>query len=233
MSLYGRNDKATTANSSTTYESTTGMPIFAEQLLKAGKKTRVDGANAHFGNTSPGSRANVNINLFNNASPSVFINNQAIGVYGIDTGEIATLVSRGMAHAGWQLRRAGTGPIISVTASGGTTYNNTDVITVSSPVAGGNATASVLTNGSGVLQSATLTTPGFGFFVVSATANVTIANATGGASSGSGGSFTATAGGRAGRVHYETLVAFGSLGAQSAAYGTPASVSNSATQGTL
>lgn len=33
-------------------------------------------------------------------------------------------------------------------------------------------------------------------------------------------------GGRAGRVHYETLVAMGSLGAQTAAYGTPATTSD-------
>jgi hypothetical protein len=33
-------------------------------------------------------------------------------------------------------------------------------------------------------------------------------------------------GGRAGRVQYEVLVAMGSLGAQSAAYGTPASVAD-------
>jgi hypothetical protein len=34
-------------------------------------------------------------------------------------------------------------------------------------------------------------------------------------------------GGRAGRVHYETLVAMGSLGAQTAAYGTPATTADS------
>ena len=33
-------------------------------------------------------------------------------------------------------------------------------------------------------------------------------------------------GGRAGRVQYETLVAMGSLGAQTAAYGTPALVAD-------
>ena len=33
-------------------------------------------------------------------------------------------------------------------------------------------------------------------------------------------------GGRAGRVHYETLVAMGSLGAQTAAYGTPATTAD-------
>lgn len=36
-------------------------------------------------------------------------------------------------------------------------------------------------------------------------------------------------GGRAGRVHYETLVAMGSLGAQTAAYGTPATTNNAST----
>ena len=37
---------------------------------------------------------------------------------------------------------------------------------------------------------------------------------------------TEGSGGRAGRVQYETLVAMGSLGAQTAAYGTPASVAD-------
>ena len=53
-------------------------------------------------------------------------------------------------------------------------------------------------------------------------------NATGGTAAGNTTTtyFTVTAGGRAGRVHYETLVAMGSLGAQTAAYGTAATTAD-------
>jgi hypothetical protein len=44
---------------------------------------------------------------------------------------------------------------------------------------------------------------------------------------------TAGSGGRAGRVQYETLVAMGSLGAQTAAYGTAALVPDAADSAVL
>ena len=66
-----------------------------------------------------------------------------------------------------------------------------------------------------------------------ASANAVYANATGGATvTGSGATFNPVAGGRAGRVHHETLVAFGSLGAQTAPSGTPALVADAATDNT-
>ena len=43
---------------------------------------------------------------------------------------------------------------------------------------------------------------------------------------------TEGSGGRAGRVQYETLVAMGSLGAQTAAYGTPADPADATTDNT-
>jgi filamentous hemagglutinin len=222
MPLWGRNDQAVTANSTTTVETSNGAPIGTYTAVKLG-----GGANAHFGNTSPGSRANVDVRMFNNTTPSAFLSGQAVGVFGVDRTEIAVSNSYGIAHAGWNLRRAGTGPIVLVGYTGTATgYHNTDVITVSSPVAGGNATATVSTNSSGGALNITITAAGLGFTVVNATANVSIANSSGGSSNGSGATFNATAGGRAGRVHYETLVAMGSLGAQTAAFGTPALVAD-------
>lgn len=205
MALFGKTDQAVTANSTTTRETTTGAPIGTYALVKLG-----GGANAHFGNTSAGSRASVDVNMFGNVTPGAFISGMAVGVFGADTTE--TTVSGKLAHAGWQLRKAGTGSITNVTYTGTATgYNNTDVITIASPQAGGNATATVSTNASGGALVLTISVPGGGFTAVNATPNVAIANSTGGASGGSGATFAAVAGGRAGRVHYETLVAMGSI----------------------
>ena len=180
MAQWGRNDKAVTANSTTTKETSTGAPIGTYTLVKGDQVGRVNGANAHYGNTSPGSRANVDVRMFNNTTPSAFIPGQAVGVFGVDTTEIAVSNTAGIAHAGWNVRRAGTGPITSISYTGTATgYNNTDVITVASPVAGGNATATVSTNSTGGALSITITNAGKGFFLVNASANVSIANSTG------------------------------------------------------
>ena len=75
MPLFGRNDQSVTANSSTTAESTTGAPIGTYTAVKLG-----GGANAHFGNTSPGSRANVDVRMFNNATPSAFLSGMSVEI---------------------------------------------------------------------------------------------------------------------------------------------------------
>lgn len=217
MAQWGRNDQAVTANSTTTKETSNGAPIGTYALVKGSGLTVSMVANAHFGNTSAGSRANVDVAMFSNVTPGAFINNMATGVFGVSALEMANNTANASkenpAHAGWVYRKAGTGPIVSVgIAAGGSGYDNTDVITVASPQAGGNATVTVGTNSTGGVTSLVITNAGAGFLAVDATANVSIANSTGGASAGVGGSFTATAGGRAGRVHTETLVAMGSLG---------------------
>jgi hypothetical protein len=241
MSYYGRNDQAVTANSTTTAESSNGAPIGTYAYVKGSGNGVVPvamGSNAHFGNTSAGSRANVDYNMFNNTTPGAFITNMAVGVFGVSATEMANNTANASkeipAHAGWVIRRAGTGPIVSISYSGTATgYNNTDVITVASPQAGGNATVSLVTNSTGGNLQLTITNAGAGFTAVNASANVSIANSTGGASSGSGATWIAAAGGRAGRVHTETLVAMSSLGAQTAAYGTPALVNDSSSDNTL
>lgn len=141
MPLWGRNDKSVTANSTTTAESTTGAPIGTYALVKKG-----GGANAHFGNTSSGSRAATDVAMFGNTTANSFITGVAVGVFGYDAAETQAERADGgerPAHAGWILRTEGTG-------------------------------------------------------------------------------------GRAGRVQMETLVAMGSLGAQTAAYGTAATVKDAA-----
>lgn len=234
MSLWGRNDKAVTALANV--ESSNGAPIGTYTAVRLG-----GGANAHFANTA-GSRANVDIQMFNNATPGAFLTNMAVGVYGVSATEMANnnlnrSVEHG-AHAGWQIRRAGTGPIISMALSGGTAsgYNNADIITVKSPATGGtNATVAFTTNSTGGSLSFTISNPGSGFNLVTVpTSNIAITNATGGTAAGNSTVtyLVATAGGRAGRIHHETIVAMGSLGAQTAATGTPATVADATTDNT-
>jgi hypothetical protein len=227
MAQWGRNDQAVTANSTTTVESSNGAPIGTYTAVKAG-----GGANAHFGNTSSGSRAATDVNMFNNTTPSAFLSGAAVGVFGVDTTEIAVSNAAGIAHAGWNLRRAGTGSIVSGSFTSNSTtlgYNNADIVVIKSPVAGGNATFAMTTNATGGNISLSLTSAGFGFNVAAIpTSNVFITNSTGGTAAGNTTvtNFVVAAGGRAGRVHYETLVAMGSLGAQTAAYGTAALVAD-------
>lgn len=229
MAQWGRNDQSVTANSTTTVESSSGAPIGTYATVKAG-----GGANAHFGNTSAGSRAATDVNMFNNTTPSAFIPGQAVGVFGVSATEmvnnnINSSIEHG-AHAGWSLRRAGTGPIVrGVYSNNGQGYNNTDILVAKSPVAGGNATLSITTNATGGAVVLTVVNPGFGFTSATIpTSNLFVTNATGGTAAGNTTvtNFTVTAGGRAGRVHHETLVAMGSLGAQTAAYGTAATVAD-------
>lgn len=236
MPLWGRNDQAVTANSTTTKETSNGAPMGLWKYVKGGKTGSAFSAhtaNANFGNTSPGSRANVDVGLYQNVTASAFVNNMAVGIFGVSATEMANNVVNKKehgAHAGWNLRRAGTGPIVSITYTGTATgYSNTDQIIIASTVAGGNGKVTMSTNTSGGNLVLTIVTPGFGFLATNASSNAVYANSTGGATvTGSGATFLPVAGGRAGRVHYETLVAQHSLGAQTAPYGTPATTADTA-----
>lgn len=309
MAQWGRNDQAVTANSSTETETSNGAPIGTYTLVKADQVARVDGANAHFGNTSAGTRAKVDVDMFNNTTPGAFISGVAVGVFGADATETQVSNADGIAHAGWLVRRAGTGPVASftitaagnsfangetITVSNGSTnatgtvttnatgnmtsiavtsggagwanttmavisfdrqkhvlaitvtgstsgYSNSDTIRVSNTAATINATATVTTNATGGFTNSGITITNVGLFA-NVTTNtqvvISVLASNGSASPGTGatlvanlvpstgGSATITLGGRAGRVHYETLVAMGSLGAQTAAYGTPALVAD-------
>jgi hypothetical protein len=229
---WGRNDQPVSISANV--QTSNGAPIGTYTAVKLG-----GGANANFGNTA-GSRANVDLQMFNNATPGAFMSGVAVGVFGVSATEQANNRlnndERG-AHAGWNLRRAGTGPIVSITAN--TTlvgYVNSDVITVTSPATGGtNASITFTTNSTGGALDFTIATAGAGFDLVTIpTSNIAIVNSTGGTATGNSTvtGLVVTAGGRAGRVSYETLVAMGSLGAQTAAFGTPASVDDAATDDT-
>jgi hypothetical protein len=143
--------------------------------------------------------------LFGNTTVGAFYDGKAVGQFGVSAAEMANTTGEAgkVTHAGWVLREAGTGSIVSVAITGGgTAYANTDTFSVTSPTS--NATGNITTNGSGVITSVTLTNAGAGFEDV--TNSVTITTGT-----GSGATLTATAGGRAGRVNYETLVAMNNI----------------------
>jgi len=146
--------------------------------------------------------------LFGNTTMGAFVSNKTVSQEGLKTNEMA---GANGSHAGWNLKTTGTGSLtgIAITA-GGTTYSNTDLIRVTATGTGSvNATATLSTNATGGITAITLTNTGSGFVTVNPT--VVVTNATGGATGGSGATLVATAGGRAGRVSFETLVAMGSL----------------------
>jgi hypothetical protein len=236
MSTWGRNDQAITANSTTTIVTSNGAPIWSYALVKGG-----GGPNAAFGNTS-GTQASVSFNMFNNTTPGAFISGAEIGVFGVSATEQSNNTLNNSkevgAHAGWNLRIAGTGPIVGIAANATLTgYVNSDVISVRSPATGGaNARVTFTTNATGGSLTFTIANPGSGFNLVTIpTSNISITNATGGTATGNTTTtnLVVTAGGRAGRVQYETLIAMGSLGAQTAAYGTPATANDASTDNTL
>ena len=224
MAQWGRNDQSVTANSTTTKESSNGAPIGTYALVKGADPVSM-GSNSHYGNTSGGSRANVDVRMFNNTTPGAFISGQAVGIFGVSPTEKANNTTNSSkeapAHAGWVVRKAGTGPVISVSINGTpTAYNNNDVLTVASQQAGGNSTVNFTTNSTGGNLSFTVTTAGAGFTnstINSSMSIMSITNSTGGTAAGNSTvtNITVTVGGRAGRVHTETLVAMGSLGVNS------------------
>lgn len=312
MPLWGRNDQAVTANSTTTKETSNGAPMGTWALVKGDQVNRVDGANAHFGNTSSGSRAGVDVNMFGNTTVGAFLPNVAVGVFGVDATEIG--ISGGLASL--TVTSAGSGyganAVVTVTFANGTSnvaYANSTVslgrvtaltANITTAISGGNpavtvaapAAINITANTSGVSNTAdtilvtsansrwqvgdrlyynvpagntaitgltgnsyyyvTFTnTTAIAVSTTSGGANANIAEtrvgagevhtiqgdtATGYATLGGGANKgvahagwvlrTEGTGGRAGRVQYETLVAMGSLGAQTAAFGTPANVAD-------
>jgi hypothetical protein len=91
--LWGQNDQAVTANSSTTKETSVGAPIGTYSLVKGsgrGANPISMAANADFGNTSPGSKASVDYNMYGNTTINGFINNMAVGVFGVNATTLGT-----------------------------------------------------------------------------------------------------------------------------------------------
>lgn len=139
MAQWGRNDQAVTANSSTTIETSNGAPIGTYALVKGDQVNRADGANAHFGNTSAGTRAGTDYSMFGNTTIGAFIPNVAIGVMGVDATEMG--VTTGTSNGIYRVSAGGSG--YSANAAVTLTFANgySNVSAANSTVAVGRVTA--------------------------------------------------------------------------------------------
>jgi hypothetical protein len=150
------------------------------------------------------STANVNL-AYGNTTTGAFITNAAVGVFGVDTNEMANTASitNRPAHAGWVLREVGMGGIATISA-GATNKSNVGNAFITFTGGGtGNtsANAQIFTNSiSNVVTSIVLNSPGL--YESAPTGNV---------AGNANVSITITMGGRVGRVSTETLVAMGSM----------------------
>lgn len=156
--------------------------------------------NVEAGTTATGNTA------YGNVTVGAIKSGAAIGVFGVDPTEAS--LNKKVTHPGWVIVRQGTGFVSSLAlANGGTGYANSDLVRVSGGTI--NAAGTLVTNSTGGITSVTLgTQKGSGFV---STTTVAVTNSTGGSSGGSNAVITATLGGRAGRIHMETLVAMGSM----------------------
>jgi hypothetical protein len=131
----------------------------------------------------------------------LFGNTTSYGTFGVDAAEQAVATKKG-AHAGWVLRKPGTGPIVSITANTGSYSPDGNVyLTFSNGgVANTTANAQIVTDGSKQILSITINDPGRYETTptIGAVANANVA-------------LTIVMGGRANRVQTETLVAMGSM----------------------
>lgn len=142
--------------------------------------------------------------LWANAQANIVTTNQAVGVFGVDTTEqtlsaTSTGASGHPQHAGWVLRKAGMGPVATITANSGAVGANSWVVFTGGGVANTSANARVSVNSAGFIIGVTLNSGGL--YVTTPTATPNTGNAV----------FTLTMGGRANRVMTETLVAMGTL----------------------
>lgn len=159
MALWGRNDQAVTANSTTTKETSNGAPIGVHALIKSGGdivSIRSDGANAHFGNTSTGSRSSVDVAMFGNTTQSAFATNRAVGVFGVgaNTGGAAA-IEMGINSGG-----LATGVI----TYGGTGYGANAAVTLTVTQGGTSGVANAFANTTtGRITSLNISTAGSGY----------------------------------------------------------------------
>lgn len=121
MALWGRTDQSITANSTTTAARTAGAPLGTSALVQKG-----GGANSHFGNTSPGSRAATDVAMFGNTTPGAFVPGKAVGVFGVDTTEVG-VANGGLVSASVVFGGSGYAANATVTVAGNTTVVTSNV----------------------------------------------------------------------------------------------------------
>ena len=150
-------------------------------------------------------------NLYTNTTPSAFVNNQVVGLYGVTNTEVlADFPAHGtnkFVTPGWVLRKSGMGPVLSLAiTAGGTGYSNNDLLKLTGNGCT-NTQANVSTNATGGVVGFSNFTASGGLFPNTSFVTIAISNTTGGTPNGT--SFSAgtlVLGGRAGRVHNEVLV---------------------------
>ena len=167
-------------------DANTGVPIFTPADLKLAP-----------------TRANANVIFANSNTAQAF--SMAVGVYGVDTQEASntqvTSAAGKMAHAGWVERKAGMGPVISLTANTNAYSPDGNIFVTFSGGGTGSTTANarIVTNGAKLVTSITLNNGGL--YLTTPSTTVTNSNV----------AITVTMGGRANRTQYETIVAAGSM----------------------
>jgi hypothetical protein len=184
--------------------------------LEAANNAPKTSAIAGYGGSTPQVTSNAQV-YYANTRINAFITDAAIGVFGVNASEQsnATSTIQGVPqHAGWVVRKVGTGPVVTITANSGAvavnsfiTFSRGDGISGSGNTA---ANARIFVNTAGYIMNVTVISGG-------EYANTPIATANTGNSA-----LTVTVGGRAGRVQTETLVAMGSMtGDNDNIWGTP------------
>lgn len=146
-----------------------------------------------------GSDAN-GFTTFGNTQISAFVTDLSVGTFGVDSTEaqITTGEAPSIQHAGWNLRKVGVGPVLTITANtGATSLDGNTFITFTG---GGTANAQVFVNTVTDVIETVVVGEG-GSYSLTPTATLVNSDAV----------FTITMGGRANRIQYETLVAMGSI----------------------
>jgi len=155
-----------------------------------------------YGGSTPQVTSNAQV-YYANTKIGAFITNAAIGVFGVDASEqaAATAVTGHGAHQGWNLRKVGTGPVLTITANSGCVAVNSYVnFAGGNSIAGSGGTAAnayINVNTDGSVKNVQI-------LIAGSYANTPVATANSGNSA-----LTVTMGGRANRVQMETLVALG------------------------
>ena len=139
--------------------------------------------------------------LFGNNQIDAVLTDAALGVFGVDSTEQGVTANKAQvgAHAGWILRKAGTGPVVTITANTGAVGANSFIIFSGGGTGNTAANARVSVNAAGFIIGVTVNSGGE--YLTTPTATPNTGNAV----------FTVTMGGRANRVQSETLVAMGSM----------------------
>jgi len=173
--------------------------------LEAANNAPKSSAMPGYGGSTPQVTSNAQV-YYANTRINSFITDAAIGVFGVSASEQsnATSTLQGVPqHAGWVVRKVGTGPVVSITANAGSVATNSFItFSQGNGIAGSGNTAAnarISVNTAGYITAITINSGG-------EYANTPIATATSGNSA-----LTVTVGGRAGRVQTETLVAMGSM----------------------